>query len=111
MVARVRAVVLASGFALALSCGGREPRATSPAPVISAAATAAEPPLVVPEPREDGRLPVTVKPTGYRIELDVSPEAAHFSGRVHIDVRVEHATRAIVLNGRKLRIRSVTVSA
>jgi alanyl aminopeptidase len=81
----------------------------APAQVAPAAAPPASQVAIVPPPREDGRLPAGVAPTGYRWEVAVDPERARFSGRMRIAVRVDAPTRAVVLHGRGLDIRSAVV--
>jgi alanyl aminopeptidase len=96
------------GFLLS-SCGGARPRVEQrplAVPTVSPAVLAAEP-----APRDDGRLPPEVMPTGYRLELNVAPEQPHFSGRVRIGLHVASPTRFIVLHGRQLRLHSASVSA
>ncbi|HVW29927.1 MAG TPA: M1 family aminopeptidase [Polyangiaceae bacterium] len=67
------------------------------------------PPANVPPPRDDGRLPAGASPRSYRWELTVDPVKPRFTGKVTIAARVAAPTRAIVLHGRGLTIRSAAV--
>ncbi|OSZ72139.1 hypothetical protein CAP39_01890 [Sphingomonas sp. IBVSS1] len=58
-----------------------------------------------------GRLPDTVKPTAYRIDLKVDPEQAEYSGHVEIDAEVTTATRSIFLHGLGLKMARADVVA
>src|SRR5512138_2607826 len=63
----------------------------------------------VPPPRDDGRLPRTVHPTGYALDFTVDPARPRFSGRTRIDVVVDEPVSAIVLNARGLTIKSAAL--
>jgi aminopeptidase N len=60
-----------------------------------------------------GRLPVTVRPTAYRLELNVDPAAKSFTGRTEIDAVLTETVRTIYLHGNGLRVShsSATTSA
>lgn len=57
----------------------------------------------------DHRLPRTVTPSRYRIELAPDLDAASFAGRVDIEVDVHEPTAEIVLNATELDIKSARV--
>ncbi|HEX2657607.1 MAG TPA: M1 family aminopeptidase [Polyangia bacterium] len=59
---------------------------------------------VVPPARADGRLPPGVTPLSYALDLVLDPAQPRFSGRVRIKVRMESATRAIVLHAKELEV-------
>ncbi len=61
-----------------------------------------------PEP-ESFRLPRTIEPETYRIEIEPDVVSATFSGTVSIDVQVEEAVEVIVLNAAELAISDVEV--
>ncbi len=58
-----------------------------------------------------GRLPETVRPTAYRLDLKVDPEQAEYSGHVEIDAEVVAATKAIFLHGLGLKVAKAEVVA
>ena len=47
---------------------------------------------------DDYRLPRTVIPTGYHLELIPYPSEGHFRGHVHMNVSVQEPTHTIVLH-------------
>ncbi|MCX7056961.1 MAG: M1 family peptidase, partial [Proteobacteria bacterium] len=71
-----------------------------------AGASLADPPRV-----PTGRLPDTVRPTAYRLDLTVDPAAARFSGHTEIDAVLTQPTQHIFLHGAELRISRVQVLA
>ena len=56
-----------------------------------------------------GRLPDTVAPTAYRIDLKVDPAQADYSGHVEIDAQVKAPTRTIFLHGLGLKMQKADV--
>jgi alanyl aminopeptidase len=99
-------------FALFLAaCGGstEPPRPPTPAPAATTIRVEAADPT--PPPREDGRLPPGVRPTRYRLDLTIDPTKKSFAGRAELGVAIERPTRAIVLHGPGLTIRSATLRA
>jgi puromycin-sensitive aminopeptidase len=60
---------------------------------------------------EPHRLPRTVEPVAYRLELAPDLEGATFTGSVEIDVRVLEPTGRIVLNSAELDIDTASVTA
>jgi alanyl aminopeptidase len=104
----VSVFAIAVGFAVC-SCGAppREPTRVA-RPVVTAPPA---PPVEVPAPRDDGRLPSGVRPTAYRIELSVDPTTPRFTGRVTSALVLEHPARAVVMHGRSLAIRAATFTA
>jgi aminopeptidase N len=55
------------------------------------------------------RLPGDVVPTRYHLELAIRPDDDHASGKVRIDANVVHATRAVWLNARGLKVHSASL--
>jgi alanyl aminopeptidase len=88
------------------ACGG-EAANVAPAP---------PPPMVLPQdtitgsvpsppaPREDGRLPDTVTPQRYSLELRIDPSQARFSGTTTIQVVVPRPTSYVVMHARDMRV-------
>jgi aminopeptidase N len=72
---------------------------------------AAEGGAVAPPPRGDGRLPRSVHPTRYALDLVVDPAQPRFSGRARIAVVVDEPARAIVLNARGLTVKAAALTA
>lgn len=70
---------------------------------IAARAAAPEPPL--------GRLPDTVAPTAYRLELTVDPKLQRFSGHTEIDAVLARPTASIFLHGNGLKVTRARVTA
>ena len=58
-----------------------------------------------------GRLPDTVTPTAYRLDLTVDPSAARFSGRVQIDALLTQPSATIFLHGNGLRVTKARITA
>ena len=56
------------------------------------------------------RLPRTVIPSAYAIELEPDLDAASFTGMVRIEANVEHPTSEIVLNAAELTVHRVRLS-
>jgi len=53
-----------------------------------------------------GRLPDTVSPVAYRLDLTVDPAKERFTGKVEIDVTLKQPSDRIFLHGRDLAVRS-----
>ena len=70
---------------------------------VAAQAPRATPAAAVPQ----GRLPEGVRPTAYRLELTVLPDAKAFSGRAEIDVTLAKAQRSFFLHGLGLTVSRV----
>lgn len=97
-------VGLASVLSLALM-GCHAADAVGPAaPVAKAPPPAAQPPT---PPRL--RLPDTVAPLSYQVELAIDPQAATFTGQVAIRLRVRAATDVFWLNGTELTVQDAAV--
>src|SRR5690242_12376965 len=100
----------ATWFALLLvACGGSAEPPRPPLPPAAATTMRVEAADPTPPPRDDGRLPPGVRPTRYRLDLTIDPSKKSFSGRAAIGVAIERPTRAIVLHGPALTIRSATL--
>jgi cytosol alanyl aminopeptidase len=101
----VSALALVAGCATETSGG---PPSAAPgrgtAPIASAAR-----PSMPPPPRDDGRLPGSVRPEGYQLRLDVDPGRPRFSGTVLIPSTVTEPTTFIVLHARNLTIERAEV--
>jgi len=97
---------------LLCSCGpdaeGVPPPVTPPPPATTTppASTAS-----TDEPRPALRLPADVHPVSEAIELAIRPSEERFSGKVDIDVQLDHARRSLWLHARKLHVSSATVTA
>ncbi len=57
-----------------------------------------------------GRLPSTVQPTAYRLDLSIDPRKTRFGGTVAIDLDLDQPSSGIWLHGQGLEIKSVRVS-
>ena len=57
------------------------------------------------------RLPDTVTPVAYSLNLQVDPNATHFTGQLTITVHVQKPTRTIWLHGKDLQVTQVAVTA
>ena len=55
-----------------------------------------------------GKLPDTVTPLAYRLDLTVVPDQPRFSGHVEIDVTLKTPAQLIYMHGRELNVRSAT---
>ena len=58
-----------------------------------------------------GRLPDTVTPSAYRLDLNVDPKAASFSGHVEIDAVLAQPSSSIFLHGNGLKVSKARVTA
>jgi aminopeptidase N/puromycin-sensitive aminopeptidase len=67
--------------------------------------------LACPRPAFGQRLPATVVPTHYTLELTPDLKAATFSGEEAIDVNIEQPTQSITLNAIEIAFQSVTIDA
>ncbi len=63
------------------------------------------------QPVPTGRLPDDVQPQRYRLQLDIDPRQAKFSGTTDIDIDVKRPVRTIWLHGHGLDVRKVTVES
>jgi alanyl aminopeptidase len=101
---RVSPVIALLGLAACAELAG--PGGTpAPVPTATAPATAKLPPA--PEPpaaREDGRLPATVTPQRYALDLRIDPGQPRFSGRTSIQVDVPQPTWHVVLHARDMSV-------
>ncbi len=94
------AALLACSPAAGPAPGGAAPvEPPSPAPDID----------VAPPPREDGRLPGGVQPVRQRVELTLDPRQPTFLGKATLDLEIAAPSRAIVLHGRKLTVRTASL--
>src|SRR5581483_2104997 len=57
------------------------------------------------------RLPDTVAPTGYRVELTLDPGKDNFSGWIAIKVDVKEPVQTIWLNGTKINVQEASLAA
>uniref|UniRef100_UPI00286E5B30 M1 family metallopeptidase n=1 Tax=Sandarakinorhabdus sp. TaxID=1916663 RepID=UPI00286E5B30 len=78
--------------------------------LLALAATAITSPLAAQE-MPLGRLPDTVKPIAYRIDLTVDPAKTNYTGHVEIDAQVKAPTRTIFLHGLGLKVAKAEVVA
>jgi len=96
----VASLVIVSG----VGCGGVEPVAlrTEPLPIASAA------PLPLPPVETPlGKLPTTVTPLAYRLELALIPDRERFAGVVEIDLQIDEPAQRIFLHAQALQVASV----
>jgi aminopeptidase N len=84
-------------------CGAKVAETPPPLPT-PAQATATAPALPAPAPREDGRLPVTVTPQRYSLELRIDPSQPRFSGVTAIQVTVPQPTSFVVMHARDMHL-------
>ncbi|MFO0570278.1 MAG: M1 family aminopeptidase [Polyangiaceae bacterium] len=91
---------------VASACGAPPVGAPHPTPRTTAAEPAPEPS----PPRDDGRLPATVRPTRYFLELNVDPKEKTFAGRVRIGIDVLTPTAEVVLHAKGPKILTAAVS-
>jgi aminopeptidase N len=71
----------------------------------AAAAIAPKPPAIVADANAPkGKLPDTARPTAYRLDFTIMPEADRFSGHDEIDITVNQPSRSLYLHGRDLSV-------
>ncbi|MBC7047474.1 hypothetical protein G6O52_26470, partial [Salmonella enterica subsp. enterica serovar Heidelberg] len=59
-----------------------------------------------------GKLPDTVTPLAYRLDLTIVPDKPRFSGHTEIDVQLNRAAQTVWMHGRNLNVtRAVAVVA
>lgn len=96
---------------LLAACSSRQPVPTpqpeAQAPVVLTPAPPA-PPAPPPAPPAL-RLPDTVRPTGYSIELTVDPAAPTFHGVVELSLQVREPTHVVWLHGRALEVKEASL--
>jgi cytosol alanyl aminopeptidase len=95
---------------LLVGCAGGASRAPAPAPP-SPEPLPIPPPIVAPTPRPTLRLPGTVRPLAYRIELGIDPNLETFTGQVEIDVELREPAVSIWLNANDLVVSKAEVVA
>ncbi|MBX3564787.1 MAG: M1 family metallopeptidase [Sphingomonas sp.] len=61
------------------------------------------------EPVPTGKLPDTVKPIAYRLDMTVLPDQERFSGHTEIDVQLKRPSTSIFMHGRDLHVTKATV--
>jgi aminopeptidase N len=109
----VPAVVATAATAVLAACGGASSppptEATGPAPhAMMGPASLAPPP---PPAREDGRLPATVTPQRYALELRIDPTRPRFRGVTAIQVEVTQPTWHVVLHARDMNVSGAVARA
>ena len=104
--------LLALGSSIA-GCGGEDEITPPPAAPTGTVAPTAAPkaPAPIPEPQVDGRLPRTVTPLRYALDLDVDPSKETFRGRVRVEVTVGTESPYVVLHGRDLTLGTVVATS
>ncbi|MBN1206667.1 MAG: M1 family metallopeptidase [Myxococcaceae bacterium] len=92
------------------ACGARQavPDSETPAPR-PAPAQAAAPPAAAPTP-PPLRLPTTVRPTGYTVELTMDPSADTFQGVAELAIEVAEPTSVLWLNGKALTVKEASLT-
>ena len=68
-------------------------------------------PAAAPADIPTGKLPATVTPAAYRLDLTVDPDQERFSGKVEIDAALAEPAARVFLHGRGLAMQSATASA
>jgi len=91
---------------LVAACGARP---VPPAPALAVADPVSVP--AAPAPRDDGRLPPTVIPERYRLELRIDPGQPRFSGITTIQVIAPEPTYHVVLNARGMNVSRASARA
>lgn len=81
--------------------------AAAAAIAVGVPATAQAPRASAPATVPEGQLPEGVRPTAYRLELTVLPDAKAFAGRVEIDVTLAKPRRSFFLHGLGLNVSRV----
>jgi alanyl aminopeptidase len=66
-----------------------------------------EPTVVEPPPLPEGKLPQGVRPTSYRLSLEVVPERDRFLGSAMITIELERASEGIWMHGERLEVTSI----
>lgn len=103
-------VTRAPGLALLLlalsACHANAKVAASTTPGPSLATTESPPPALA-----TGRLPDTVQPQRYRLNLSIDPREERYSGSVTIDVDVQKSTEFMVLHAREMNISQASAAA
>ncbi|MFO0659320.1 MAG: M1 family metallopeptidase [Polyangiaceae bacterium] len=104
MAARPQSALTALSLVVTMGVAACTPSTDSTPTPRLATTTSFEEALAPPPPREDGRLPSTVRPKSYEIELRVDPQSPDYSGKVSIAVDITDSVGAIVLHGFDLEI-------
>ncbi|HEX3343856.1 MAG TPA: M1 family aminopeptidase [Polyangiaceae bacterium] len=88
------------------ACGGQAASVAppAPAPMVLPQDTITASIPAPPPPRDDGRLPETVTPQRYSLELRIDPSQARFSGTTSIQVVVPRPTSYVVMHGRDMHV-------
>ena len=60
-------------------------------------------------PLPTGKLPDTVKPIAYRLDMTILPEQERFSGHTEIDVELKQPAASIFMHGRDLKVAKAVV--
>jgi aminopeptidase N len=60
-------------------------------------------------PLPTGKLPDTVRPLAYRLDMTIVPDQERFSGHAEIDVELRQPSQSIFLHGRDLRVSKAVV--
>jgi alanyl aminopeptidase len=93
-----------------VACGGSETRPVEPKPVAAMDAAVEGGPQARPEPVPPGlRLPETVAPTAYELELQLDADKETFAGEVAIDLAMTEASDVVWLHASDLEIASATI--
>ena len=75
-----------------------------------AAPPAEQPKIVADAHAPKGKLPDTVTPKAYRLDFNILPEAARFSGHDEIDVTLNRPAKSLYMHGRDLAVTSATAT-
>ncbi|MFL5343677.1 MAG: M1 family metallopeptidase, partial [Hyalangium sp.] len=95
------------------ACGARQhvpdAEASAPPPPPAQASAPAAAPATPPTPPQL-RLPTTIRPTGYSVELTVDPNASTFQGVADISLQVAQPTSVLWLNAHELTVKQATLT-
>jgi len=69
--------------------------------------TELQPTLPEPSPRPEGQLPAGVRPTRYRLSLEVVPERTSFSGSALITIELDEPASGVWMHGEQLEVTSI----
>ncbi len=99
--------LLLAGLLAACTAPQSVPDSEPPPPPAQASAPAPEPAAVTPPPL---RLPTTVRPTGYTVELSMDPKAPIFQGVMEIALEVAEPTSVLWLHGKALTVKEASLT-
>jgi alanyl aminopeptidase len=66
-------------------------------------------PLSLPDTPPDARLPKGIRPTHYRLHLDIDPRKTHFTGTTDITIELDGSTRFIWMHALEMEFSSIAI--